>query len=163
MIHGGIGMNKKYIVRLTIEERECLEDLVSKGKAAAHRIKHANILLKIDANGPAWSDEEAADDFGCHPNTSRNIRQRFVEQGLEAALERKKRANPPTERKLDGEAEARLIAISCSKPPEGRSRWTLKMLADELVVLEIVDEISDQTVRRTLKKTNFNLIAASAG
>jgi len=156
-------MNKKYIVRLTNEERESLEELVSKGKAAAYRIKHANVLLKIDADGPGWSDEEAADAFGCHRNTSRNIRQRFVEQGFEAALERKKRANPPTERKLDGEAEARLIAISCSTPPEGRSRWTLKMLADELVTLEIVDSISDQTVRRTLKKTSCNLTAASVG
>lgn len=156
-------MNKKYIVRLTGDEREYLEELVSKGKAAAYRIKHANVLLKIDADGPGWSDEEAADAFGCHPNTSRNIRQRFVEQGFEAALERKKRVNPPTERKLDGEAEARLIAICRSKPPEGRSRWTLKMLADELVVLEVVDSVSDQTVRRTLKKTNCDLISASAG
>lgn len=156
-------MNKTYIVRLTNEEREYLEEVVSKGKAAAYRIKHANVLLKIDADGPGWSDEEAADAFGCHPNTSRNMRQRFVEQGFEAALERKKRANPPTERKLDGEAEARLIAISCSKPAEGRSRWTLKMLADELVTLEVVDSISDQTVRRTLKKTNCDLTAASVG
>ncbi len=156
-------MNKKYIVRLTSEEREYLEALVSKGKAAAYRIKHANVLLKIDADGPGWSDDDAADAFGCHPNTSRNIRQRFVEQGFEVALERKKRANPPTERKLDGEAEARLIAIGCSKPPEGRTRWTLKMLADELVTLEVVEAISDQTVRRTLKKTNCDLTAASVG
>ena len=156
-------MNKKYIVRLTKEERAYLEDLIRKGKAAAYRIKHANVLLKVDADGPGWSDDEAAEAFGCHANTARNIRQRFVEQGLDAALERKKRAHPPTEPKLDGKAEARLIAISCSEPPEGRSRWTLKMLADELVVLEIVDSISDQTVRRTLKKTNCNLTAASVG
>ncbi len=156
-------MNKKYIVRLTEDEREYAEELVSKGKAAAYRIKHANILLMVDRDGPEWSDEVAADAFGCHPNTARNVRQRFVEHGFEAALERKKRDNPPTERRLDGRGEARLIAISCSKPPEGRSRWTLKMLADELVSLEIVDSISDQTVRRTLKKTNCDLTSASVG
>jgi transposase len=156
-------MNKKYLVRLEAEERQDLEALVRKGKAAAYKIRHANILLKVDAHGPRWSDEETAEAFGCHKNTVRNVRQRFVEQGLEMALERKKQANPPRERKLDGQGEARLIALACSQPPQGRARWTLKMLADELVALEIVDSICDQTVRRTLKKTNFALIGANVG
>jgi transposase len=156
-------MNKKYIVRLEREERQQLEALVRKGKAAAYKIKHANILLTVDADGPNWSDDEAAEAFGCHRNTVRNVRQRFVEEGFEAALERKKQANPPRERKLDGKGEARLIALACSKPPKGRSRWTLKLLADALVALEIVDSICDQTVRRTLKKTNCVLTGENAG
>lgn len=156
-------MNKKYVVRLTDEERAHLSDLVRKGKAAAYRIKHANVLLKVDADGANWKDEAAAEAFGCHANTVRNIRQRFVEVGFDAALERKKREEPARARKLDGYGEARLIALCCSEAPEGKSRWTLQMLADELVALEVVDSISDQTVRRTLKKTNCNLTVAGAG
>ena len=156
-------MNKKYIVRLDAEERRNLEALVRKGKVAAYKIRHANILLTVDVEGPNWSDEDTAEAFGCHKNTVRNVRQRFVEHGVEAALNRAKQANPSRERKLDGKGEARLIALACSKPPKGRARWTLKMLADELVALEIVDSICDQTVRRTLKKTNFGLIDASVG
>jgi len=156
-------MNKKYIVRLDEVEREGLRALIRKGKAAAYKIKHASILLKVDADGPCWSDEETAEAFGCHPCTVRNVRQRLVEEGLEAALGRKKQATPSRERKLDGKGEARLVALACSKPPKGHSRWTLKMLADELVALEIVDSICDQTVRRTLKKTNFDLTDASVG
>ena len=156
-------MNKKYIVRLEAEERQHLKALVRKGKAAAYKIKHANILLTVDADGPNWSDEATAEAFGCHQNTVRNVRQRFVEQGVEAALDRAKQANPSRERKLDGKGEARLIALACSKPPKGRSRWTLKLLADELMCLEIVDSICDQTVRRTLKKTNCDLTSANVG
>ena len=156
-------MNKKYIVRLEAEERRRLETLVGKGATAAYKIKHANILLVVDADGADWSDQEAAEAFGCHQNTVRNVRQRFVEQGLEAALERKKQASPSRERKLDGKGEARLIALACSRPPQGHARWTLKLLAEELVALEIVDSICDQTVRRTLKKTSFGLTDASAG
>lgn len=156
-------MNKKYIVRLTKSERKYLEEMVSKGKAAAFKIKHANLLLKTDADGPNWSDEEAADAFGCHVNTARNVRQRFVELGLDAALDRKKRDFPPREKILDGKKEARLIAVSCSEPPEGRSRWTLELLADQLVELGIVESISAATVCRTLKKTNFDLIGANVG
>jgi transposase len=156
-------MNKKYIVRLTDAERERLQALVTKGKAAAYKIKHANILLKGDADGPAWMDKQIAEAFGCHVHTVENVRKRCVLQGLDAALERKKQARPSRERKLDGEGEARLIALACSEPPEGRDRWTLQLLADELVRLEVVDSISAQTVRRTLKKTNFSLTVRSAG
>jgi transposase len=156
-------MARKYVVRLRSEEREALEILVKKGKTQAYRIKHAHILLAVDADGPDVSDEEAAEAFGCHVNTVANVRRRFVEQGLEAALERKQQESPSRERVLDGEKEARLIALACSAPPEGRSKWTLQLLADKLVALKIVDSVSDQTVRRTLKKTNSSLICANAG
>lgn len=156
-------MNKKYIVRLESGERRFLNEMVRKGKAAAYKIKHANILLKVDAEGPNWSDEEAADAFGCHANTVKNVRQRFVEQGFEAALERKKQARPSRERVFDGESEARLIATSCSEPPEGRAAWTLELLADRMVELEIVPAVSATTVGRTLKKMNSSRIAASVG
>jgi transposase len=156
-------MNKKYIVRLEAAERQELECLIRRGKVAAYKIRHANILLKIDADGPAWTDEEVAEACGCHKNTVRNVRQRFVEEGPKAALERHKQANPSREQKLDGKGEARLIALACSQPPTGRARWTLKMLADELVALEVVDSICDQTVRRTLKKTSFALIGENVG
>lgn len=145
-------MNKKYIVRLTQEERSKLENLVKKGTAQAYRIKHANILLAVDADGPGWTDEETRAAYRCNRNTVTNIRQRFVEQGLESAIERKKRSEPSRRPILDGEKEARLIAVACRRPPEGRARWTLQMLADELVALNVVDSISGQTVRRTLKK-----------
>ena len=147
-------MNKKYIVRLTSDERKELEDFVSKGRTPAYKIKHAHVLLKTDADGPAWTDAGIAEAFCCHRRTVEGIRKRFVAQGLEAALERKKRATPPRERILDGEREARLIALRCSAPPRGRSRWTLELLADKMVELNIVDHLSSQTVRRTLKKTN---------
>jgi len=156
-------MAKKYIVRLSSEEREVLESLVRKGKTQAYRIKHANILLAVDADGSNWSDEEAAEAFGCHMNTVSNVRQRLVEEGLEAAVGRKKQKSPSRERILDGEKEAKLIALACSEPPEGRSKWTLQLLADKLVTLEVVDSICDQTVRRTLKKTNSSLTCVSVG
>ena len=145
---------KKYIVRLSKAERNQLQHIIAKGKAAAYKIKHAHILLKVDADGPNWSDEKIAESFGCHVNTPRNVRQRFVEQGFEAALERKKQLKPPRKMKFDGKAEARLIALSCSQPPEGHARWSLQLLADKLVELEIVDSVCRETIRRTLKKTN---------
>ena len=154
---------KKYIVRLTEAERRRLGALVNKGKTAAYRIKHANILLKADADGPAWTDEHIAEAFRCHVRTVENVRRRCVLQGLEASLERKKQVRPRREHKLDGEGEARLIALACSESPEGRDRWTLQLLADELVRLEVVDSISAQTVRRTLKKTNSSPTVNSAG
>ena len=146
-------MRKKYVVRLTTEERSDLEAMVKKGKAAAYKVKHANILLTADVGGPAWPDRRIAEAFSCHPRNVENVRRRFVLEGLVAALERKKQIRPSRERKLDGDGEAKLIVLACSKPPDGRDRWTLKLLADALVQLEVVDSISDQTVRRTLKKT----------
>ena len=150
-------MNKKYVVRLTAEERKELESLVKKGKTQAYRIKHANILLAVDADGPNWPDHQAAKAYKCHQNTVVNVRQRFVEQGFQAAVERKKQLSPSRKRIIDGESEARLLSIACSKPPEGCAKWTMQMLADELVTLNVVDSVSGQTVWRTLKKTSLNL------
>jgi len=149
-------MSKKYIVRLSDRERRGLEQLSAKGKTVAYRIRHAHILLKADADGPNWTDWRIAEAFSCHARTVEGIRKRFVEQGLDAALNRKKREMPPREKLLDGENEARLIELSCSKPPKGRARWTLHLLADKMVELEVVESISHETVRQTLKKTNLN-------
>jgi transposase len=149
---------KKYIVRFTEEEREKIKGIISRGKAAAYKIRHANILLKADTDGANWQDKDIASAFGTHENTVAKIRQRFVEQGLEAALERKKQDCPSKLPKFDGAGEARLIAISCSKPPEGYNHWTLQLLADKAVEMEIVDTVSYETIRRTLKKTSLSRI-----
>ena len=151
-------MVKRYIVRLTDAERRQLEQLVSTGRSAAYKIKHAHILLKADVDGPAWTDEQIARSFGCHRNTVGNLRERFVEQGFEAALERKKRATPARTPVCDGEAEAKLIALRCGPAPAGRARWTLRLLADKAVELEIVPAISHETVRQVLKKTSCGRI-----
>jgi transposase len=146
--------NVKYTVRLQSEERHQLLDLVSKGKRAASVLTRARILLKADSGvgGPAWNDEAIAEAVETSLSTVYRVRQAFVEEGLEEALFRKK----PTGRhyrKLDGDQEARLIAVACSEAPEGRSRWTLQLLADKLVELKVVDSISGECVRSTLKKT----------
>ena len=156
-------MRKKYIVRLSIEERATLQTMVRKGRMAAYKIKHANILLAADVEGPGWADARIAEAFSCHPRSVENVRRRFVLEGLTAALERQKQRRPSRERKLDGEGEARLIALACSEPPDGRDRWTLKLLAETLVRLDVVDSICDQTVRRTLKKTHCGLTCNNAG
>ena len=145
-------MNKTYIVRLTDDERQGLLQLTKSGKAAAYKIKHAHILLQVDAHGPNWSDAHVAQALHCHGNTVRNVRQRFVEQGLEAAVVRKKQITPSRQRLLDGAKEAHLIALRCSQPPAGQAKWTLKLLADKLVELDVVETISYETVRQTLKK-----------
>jgi transposase len=144
----------KYVVRLTEEERASLTELVGKGKAAARKIKHANVLLKIDAAGPSWSDLQAAEAFDCSARTVFAIRQRYVEAGLAAALERKPREHPPRPPMLDGEGEAQLLRLACSQAPEGQARWTLNLLAEGLVELRVVETISRQTVMRTLKKAS---------
>jgi len=156
-------MSQKYNVRLTEEERKELVALVTKGKGIAYRIKHAHILLKADVDGPNWSDEAIAEAFAVHVNTPRNIRQRFVDQGLQAALGRKPRIRPGRQQVLDGNGEAHLIAMTRSQPPEGYNHWSLRLLADKLVELEIVETISYETVRRTLKKTNSNRTCQSVG
>ena len=147
-------MEKRYVVRLTDEERSRLKDMVSKGRAAAYKIKHANILLLADADGPGWTDVRVSEALGRCPLTVANVRRRLVERGLEGALARKRQERPSRARILDGEGEARLIALACGEPPEGRSRWTLHLLADKLVELRLVEGISYETVRRALKKTN---------
>ena len=147
---------KRYKVTLDAEERQHLLDLIAAGQAAARKLAHARILLKADAadGGPAWPDHQIADALELSTDTVERVRQRFVEQGLDAALERKPRDRPAREIKLDGHAEARLIALACSAPPEGRAVWTMQLLADKLVELEVVDSISDETVRLALKKTS---------
>ena len=146
---------KKYVVTLTVEERRALHELVARGKAAAQKLAHARILLKADAagGGPAWPDGRIAEALEVSVATIGRVRRRFVERGTEAALVRKKQGRPGRERALDGRAEARLIALACSPPPEGRAVWTMQLLADKLVELEVVASVSDETVRRTLKKT----------
>jgi transposase len=147
---------KKYIVTLTAEERQDLLDLIAAGKAAAGKLAHARILLKADAadGGPAWPDDRIAEALEVSCATVERVRQRFVEQGLEAALVRKPQDRPSRPPTLDGRAEARLIALACSTPPDGRRGWTMRLLADKLVELEVVPTISDETVRRALKKTS---------
>ena len=147
-------MPKRYIVRLREEERQYLQDLVSRGKSAAYKIKHANILLNIDVNGPGWTDEQAASTFSCHRNTVANLRQQLVEQGLEAALQRKPQQTPSRQPVCDGDSEAKLIALRCGEPPDGYARWTLRLLANKAVEQEIVPAICHETVRQVLKKTN---------
>ena len=148
-------MKKKYIVTLTDEERQRLQEMLSRGKAAARKLMHARILLKTDARpgGPGWTDEAIADALEVGRATVERVRKEFVEEGLDAALERR-RPRRVYVRKLDGDGEAHLVALACQAPPEGRSRWTLRLLADRLVQLEYVDAISYHTVHRTLKKTN---------
>lgn len=156
-------MSKTYIVRLTDDERQELLQLTRKGKAAAYKIKHAHILLQVDANGPNECDEHVAKALHCHSNTVRNVRQRFVEQGLEAALVRKKQTKLSRQRLLDGAKEAHLIALRCGPPPKGHAKWTLKLLADKLVELNVVETISYETVRRTIKKMSSNRTYKHAG
>ena len=146
---------KKYLVTLTPEEREQLAGLLSAGKRSALTLARARILLKADQadGGPAWPDERIAEALDCGVRTVERVRQRFVERGLEEALGRKKQDRPSRERKLDGRAVARLIALACSQPPGGRAAWTLQLLADKLVELRVVDSVCDETVRRVLKKT----------
>lgn len=150
-------MRVKYRVTLSVEEREQLAGMINCGKAAARKLQHARILLKADQTpgGPAWTDEQIISALDVSPCTISRVRHLFVEEGLDAALNRKM----PTGRqfrKLDGAQEARLIAVACSAPPEGRVRWTLNMLADKLVELNVVESISGECVRNTLKKTNLS-------
>jgi transposase len=147
---------KKYLVTLTADERAWLTGLLSAGKRSALTLARARILLKADQadGGPAWDDAAIAEALDCGVRTVERVRQRFVERGVEQALGRKRQGRPSRPRKLDGAAEARLIALACSQPPDGRARWTLKLLADRLVELEVVESVSDETVRRALKKTS---------
>ena len=147
-------MNKKYVVKLTADERAQYERIVHTGKSAAWKIQHAQALLKLDQgeHGPAWSDERIAEAFGITTRSVGNWRKQAVEEGPDSLLKHEWRPRPEA-RKLDGEGEARLTTLACSKPPEGRGSWTLQLLGQRLVELKIVDTISYETVRRTLKKT----------
>jgi hypothetical protein len=147
-------MNKKFIVRLSVEERGQLEAIVAKGKAAARKLTRARILLKADCSllGPAWSDERISDALDLGAIAVHRVRRSFVEGGLEGVLVR--RPVPRRPRLLDGEQEAHLIALACGSPPAGRCRWTLRLLADKLVELGHIGTVSHETIRRTLKKTS---------
>ena len=151
-------MRKTYIVTLTEEERSRLTKLVSSGRAPARKLTRARILLKADSSpwGPGWTDRAICEALDVGMATVARVRQRFVENGLEDALNRRK-PRRRYERKLDGRAEAHLIALACSEPPAGRKRWSLRLLADKLVMLEEIDTVSHETVRQVLKKTSSSL------
>lgn len=146
-------MLKKYIVRLTDEERETLKLVVDKLKGSSQKVRRAQVLLKADADGPGWTDAKIADAYGCRTKTVENIRERFVTEGFEITLNGQPRLEPPCPKLLDGEKEAKVIAMRLGAPPPGFSNWTLRLLAERVVALEIVESISHETVRRTLKKT----------
>ena len=148
-------MRKEYLVNLTEEERKFLHDLISASKGPARKLAHARVLLKADQGplGPAWTDEKISRALEVSPSTIERIRRRFVDNGLQDAIGRR-RPSKPKQRKLDGRQEAQLIALACSQPPKEQARWTLRLLAGKMVELEYVDTLSYETVRRTLKKTS---------
>jgi transposase len=156
---------KKYVVRLSAEERQQLEVLIRRGKGPARRLLKARILLKADVSeaGPGWSDSKIIAALDTSASMVYRVRKQLVEEGFAAALSRKQRATPAVPRIFDGEKEAKLIALACSKPPKGRGRWTLRLLENKVVELGIVDHASDSTIGRALKKTASNPIVGSAG
>ena len=158
-------MSPRYRVTLTRQERDDLEALTRRGKTHARRFIHARALLLCDAgpHGPAWSVPDVAEALGITNRTIEHLKKRFVEDGLEAALERKPREKPPREVIFDGAFEARLIALACSDAPEGYQRWTVRLLADKAVELNLAPSVSHMTVQRVLKKTNLSLTSASTG
>ena len=158
-------MSPRYRVTLTKEERKELEAMTHRGKTHARRFIHARALLLCDAgvDGPAWNVADVAEALGVTVRTIEHLKKRFVEDGLEEAIERKPREKPPREVRFDGAFEARLIALACSDTPEGRRRWTVRLLADKAVELNFAESVSHMTVQRVLKKTNLSLISASTG
>ncbi len=145
-------MVKKYIVRLSEEERNLLCDIVKKLQGTYQKVQRANILLKANVDGPNWPDAKIAEALSCQTQTVENVRRRLVTEGLDAVLNRKKRKTPPRPKILDGKQEAEIIALRLGDPPSGFANWSLRLLADQIVELEIADSISYETVRRTLKK-----------
>ena len=156
---------RKYVVRLSVGERERLLALIGKGKSPARRILKARILLKADVSdgGEGWSDSAIVAALETSASMVFRVRKQLVEEGFEAVLSRKQRAMPAIPRIFDGETEAKLIALACSQPPKGRARWTLRLLEEKVVELAIVARASDSTIQRTLKKTRYSRITASAG
>ena len=147
---------KKYIVRLSKDERTALKKLVSSGRGPARMFNRARILLKADQgdNGPGWQDDKISEALDVTVQTVERVRKQLVEEGFEAVLSRREYTQKVSRKKIDGEVEARLIALSCSEPPKGRTRWTLRLLADKVVELGYVESISHEAIRQTLKKTN---------
>jgi hypothetical protein len=146
-------MNKKYIVRLTAKERRTLREIVKTLDGSRQKVRRAQMLLKADAAGPAWTDERIAEAFDSRTRTVEKLRERFVTDGFEQTLQGKQRDKPAVEKLLNGKQEARVIALRLGPPPKGYANWTLRLLASKVVALEIVERISHETVRRTLKKT----------
>jgi hypothetical protein len=146
-------MEKKYIVRLSDVERETCNEVIRKLKGTSQKVRRAQILLKADADGPAWTDQKIAEAFCCRTKTVEDIRQRFVERGFEKTLERKKSQVAAAQKLLDGAQEAKVIAMRLGSPPKGYANWTLRLLARKVVELKVVESISHETVRQTLKKT----------
>lgn len=145
-------MEKKYIVRLTKSQRQSAQDVVDMLDGSPQKVKRAQILLKADKREGGWTDEEISEAYSCSVNTVENVRKRFCDLGFQVVLDGKKRASPPRERKFDGEAEAAVIATRLSEPPDGYANWTLELLQERIVALSIVDSVSKETVRKTLKK-----------
>jgi hypothetical protein len=143
---------KVYIVRLTDQEREHLTQIIRKFAGSSQKVRRAQILLKADADGPGWPDQQIADAFGCRRQTVENVRRKLCERGFEQTLNGIKRQDPPTPKLLDGEQEAKIIATRLGKPPAGYANWSLRLLARTVVELSIVESVSHETVRRTLKK-----------
>jgi len=162
---GEVAMSPRYRVTLTKEERKELETMTRRGKTHARRFIHARALLLCDASvdGPAWNVADVATALGVTSRAIEHLKKRFVEDGLEAALERKPREKPPREVMFDGAFEARLIALACSDAPEGHRRWTVRLLADKVVELKFAESVSHMTVQRVLKKTNLSLTSANTG
>jgi hypothetical protein len=146
-------MSKKYIVRLTTKERQTLREIVKTLNGSSQKVRRAQILLKADADGPAWTDARIADAFDCRTRTVEKLRERFVTAGFSQTLDGKQREEPATPKLLSGDQEAKLIAMRLGTPPKGYGNWTLRLLARKLVELEVVESISHETVRATLKKT----------
>lgn len=146
-------MQKKYIVRLTDSERQILREVIRKPRRSSSRVRRAQVLLKCDADGPNWTDQRIAEAFDCRTKTVENIRQRLVTQGFTVTLEAKKPVTPPRAKLLDGEQEAKIIALRLGKPPKGFANWSLRLLAETVVELGITPSVSHETVRKTLKKT----------
>lgn len=146
-------MQKKYIVRLTATERETLLEVVKKLRGSSQQVRRAQILLKADADGPAWTDQQIAEAYGCRRQTVENVRERLVTEGFEIAFRGKRPPEPPHQPVLGGEQQAKVIALRLGPPPKGFANWTLRLLAEKIVELEIAPAISHETVRRTLKKT----------
>ena len=147
-------MKKKYIVRLSAEEREQLMSVIKKLKGSSQKVLRAQILLKADVEGPGWKDKQISEAFGCSQKTVENVRERLVTEGFKIALNGKPRSEPPRSKLLSGEQEAELIAMRLGSPPAGYGSWTLKLLQNQMIALEIVDTISHETIRKTLKKTD---------
>jgi len=150
---------KKYIVFLTAEEQEKLKKIISSGRGPTRLFTHARILLKADQNegAPGWNDQQISQALDITVQTVERLRRQFVEEGFESVLSRREYKQKISRKKIDGEVTAHLIALACSKPPEGRTRWTLRLLADSMIELQYVDQISHEAIRQTLKKTKLSL------